>query len=114
MGWVAWKLNTLVVVLLWPTMALLLVLLHMPHFHLVIEAGTTHHLHLILCLVEIEGGVEVEVEGGVEVEEGVRELCLQWILCLVEVGGKVLVGVEVPVAVYNKRENYCSDRMANQ
>ena len=97
MGWVAWKLNTPVVVLLWPTMALLLVLpcvlvlLHMPHFHLVIEAGTTHHLHLILCLVEIEGGVEVE--------EGVGELCLQWILCLVEVGGKVLVGVEVPVGV---------------
>ena len=25
-----------------------------------IDAGTTHHLHLILCLVEIEGGVEVE------------------------------------------------------
>ena len=73
-GWVAWKLNTPVVVLLWLTMALLLVLpyalvllLHMPHFHLVIEAGTTHHLHLILCLVEIEEGVE----GGVEVEEGV-------------------------------------------
>ena len=64
-------------------------LLHMSHFHLVIEAGTTHHLHLILCLVEIEGGVE----------EGVGELCLQWILCLVEVGGKVLVGVEVPVGV---------------
>ena len=64
MGWVAWKLNTPVVVLLWLTMVLLLVLpcalvlLHMPHFHLVIEAGTTHHLHLILCLVEIEGEVE--------------------------------------------------------